>query len=481
MSAVSVPTTSVPGLAEAPLAGVGRPAGGGGWGRHLGSLLFLLPGAVFLAAIVGYPLVATIVRSLFDQAGGRFIGLGNYQEIFATNDILISLRNNVIWVIVFPFIVTFLGLVFAVLTERIRWSTAFKTVIFMPIVFSLTASALVWRAVFDLDPHIGMVNAAVQTASDLFNPPGAYPVSAAAGQSVAALASTGLRPGPGGALRSASTVAAGGVVRLGFVGISPSNLQLLGAKPAAVPASGPGTIAGVAWRDFSPSHPGTRGQVLPDEAGLPDLHLTLLRGDGSSAGSTTTAADGAFHFDNVGPGTFRVGVDASNFRSGFTGTFFLGTQSLTPTASLSKTAQAILSVPLVDMAMIMAMLWIWAGFAMVVIGAGLASLNREVLEAASIDGASGWQTFRRVTMPMLQPVLIVVFVTMVINVLKIFDIILNMPPGTSEGDASTLALAMYNYGFTGSPPNAGLASAIAVLLFILVIPAMLSNLRRIRG
>ena len=123
----------------------------------------------------------------------------------------------------------------------------------------------------------------------------------------------------------------------------------------------------------------------------------------------------------------------NNFQAGFNGIFFLGTQSLTPTSSLSPTLQAIFSLPIVDIAMIIAYLWIWAGFAMVVIGAGLAALNREVLEAAQIDGASEWQTLRRVTVPMLRPVLVVVFVTMLINVLKIFDIILNMATAVVAG------------------------------------------------
>ena len=111
---------------------------------------------------------------------------------------------------------------------------------------------------------------------------------------------------------------------------------------------------------------------------------------------------------------------------------------------MSPTLQAILSLPIVDIAMIIAYLWIWAGFAMVVIGAGLAALNREVLEAAQIDGASEWQTLRRVTVPMLRPVLVVVFVTMLINVLKIFDIILNMAAPSSQGGAATLAVDIYN-------------------------------------
>ena len=172
-------------------------------------------------------------------------------------------------------------------------------------------------------------------------------------------------------------------------------------------------------------------------------------------------------------------ITANNFQAGFNGIFFLGTQSLTPTSSLNPTLQAIFSLPIVDIAMIIAYLWIWAGFAMVVIGAGLAALNREVLEAAQIDGASEWQTLRRVTVPMLRPVLVVVFVTMLINVLKIFDIILNMPAPSSQGGAATLAVDIYNDFST--PTGEGLAAALAVVLFILVVPAMLFNLKRIRG
>lgn len=451
----------------------------GGWRGHAGSLLFLVPGAIWLLVVVVYPLFATVRNSLFDASGSNFVGLNNYKEVFSTTAILVTFRNNVIWFIVFPFFVTFLGLVFAVLTERVRWSTAFKTIIFMPIVFSATASGLVWRSIFDLDPHIGLVNATVKTVSDWVNPPGLYPVDTAAGQSIASLASTNLVPA-GGALLSATSVHRGSSVHLGFRGISPDTLQLVGARRATAASPAPGDVTGIAWRDFSPSHPASRGQIFPDEQGLPGLHLTLLRSDGSTVASTMTNANGGFRFENVGQGTFRVQVDARNFQSGFTGVFWLGTQSITPTGGLNQTAQALLSIPLVDLAMIIAYLWIWAGFAMVVIGAGLAALNREVLEAARIDGATEWQTLRRVTVPMLAPVLVVVFVTMVINVLKIFDIILNMAPGSSQGDANTLALAMYNYGFTGLG-DFGLASAIAVILFVLVVPAMLFNLRRIRG
>lgn len=457
----------------------GRPVGGGRRDQ-LGSLLFLAPAALWLLAITIYPVIVTFRNSVYDENAISYVGLNNYKVLFSTASILVTFRNNVIWVVIFPFVVTFLGLMFAVLTERIRWSTAFKTIIFMPIVFSATASALIWRTIFDLDPHVGMVNAAVQTASDWVNPPGLYPVNASAGQTVAGLASTGLSPGASGSLQSSSTAAAGDTVQLGLIGISATTLQLVGAQSAVVPPSSGGAISGLVYRDFSPSNPTVRGQVFPDEQGLPGLRLTLLRGDGTSAASITTDQHGDFRFDSVGNGSFRVQIDARNFRSGFTGIFWLGSQSVTPTSHLSQTAQALLSVPLVDLAMIVAYLWMWAGFAMVVIGAGLTSLNRELLEAGRVDGATEGQIFRRITMPLLTPVLVVVLVTMIINVLKIFDVILNMAPGASQGDASTLALLMFNDGFTGGI-HSGLASAIAVILFLLVIPAMVANLRRIRG
>lgn len=482
LRAVAVPIPDAGGAVakEDLLPTVGGGPTGGGFRSHLGSLAFLAPGAIWLLVVTVYPLLATFRNSVYDASASTYVGLHNYQEIFSTASILVTFRNNVIWFLVFPFFVTFLGLVFAVLTERIRWSTAFKTIIFVPIIFSATASGLVWRTIFDLDPHIGLINATGQTIANWINPPGFYPVNSAAGQTVAGFAATGLHAGPSGSLVSSSTVSAGGTAQLGFIGISAPTLKLVGAQPAVAPSPASGAVTGLAWRDFSPTHPTTRGTVFPDEDGLPGLHLSLLRSDGSSAGSTTTAANGSFRFDSVSGGNYTVQVDSSNFKSGFTGIFFLGGQSITPTSGLNQTAAAILSVPLVDIAMIIAYLWIWAGFAMVVIGAGLAALNREVIEAAKIDGASEWQTLRRVTVPMLAPVLVVVFVTMLINALKLFDIIINMAPGSSQGEANTLALAMYNYGFT-PPGDFGLASALAVILFVLVVPAMLFNIRRIRG
>ena len=448
--------------------------------HHLQSLVFLVPGAVLLVAIVIWPAIATVRYSFYNGTATKAVGFSNYKSLFSTADTLIAVRNNVIWVLVFPFIVTVMGLVFAVLSEHIRWSTAFKTVIFLPIVFSVTASSLVFTQIFQLDPHVGVLNAIVQTVDDYFHPPGAYPLSA--GQTAASLATSGVVGGPHGTLESSAAVRAGETVRMGLTGVSPDTLTVLGARQAHLPAPSTGAVTGLVWRDFSTSNPSNVSGVLPGEDGFPNLHLALLRSDGSSAATTTTDAFGRFVFPNVGPGPFRVQIEASNFTPGFSGTFWLGPQSLTPTGSLSQTAQALLSIPLIDISEILAYLWIWAGFTMVVVAAGLAALDREALEAAHVDGATEWQTFRRVTIPMLAPVLTVVFVTMVINVLKIFDIVVNLGIDNSQpgGQSSTLASDVYYLGFGGGV-HTGLASALAVILFVLVVPAMLFNLKRISG
>jgi alpha-glucoside transport system permease protein len=134
---------------------------------------------------------------------------------------------------------------------------------------------------------------------------------------------------------------------------------------------------------------------------------------------------------------------------------------------------------LITPAILIAYMWIWAGFAMVVIAAGLAAIPRDVLEAARTDGATEFQVFRRVTVPLLAPVLSVVFITLLINVLKVFDIVIAVAPQSVQDDANVIALAMWRTSFGGTN-DFGLGSAIAVFLFILVVPILALNIRRFR-
>ena len=464
--------TTVPVLAE-PGALTGSVAPGRPPGRRLRSdlvtALFMGPAAVLLGAIVVYPAVATVVRSFYGRNASQYVGLRNYRTLFGATTFLVAIRNNAVWVIVFPFFVTFFGLVFAVLTERIRWSTAFKAIVFMPMAISLFASGIIWRIVYETDPHRGAINAAVGTVVDAVHPPGLY-------RGVNITPTGPMHRERDGALVTDQTLAPGTVALVGLTGIAPGAVPPR-AQPAVAPSPLPGGIAGVVWRDFSPQ--GAPGVVDPGELGLPGMHVKLVGAHGTAA-TATSDARGLFAFPRLGPGDYRVALDASNFRAGFGGVEWLGTRSLTPTSHLGETGRSLLTLPLVVISEIFATLWIWSGFAMVVIGAGLAALNREVLEAARMDGASEWQTFRYVTLPLLSPVLIVVVITMIINVLKIFDIILAIAPDSSQQASNVIALEMWRVGFTGTG-DFGLSSAVAVFLFVLVVPVMLLNVRRIRG
>lgn len=464
----TAPTVAAPRVRPVPEARPGKPRRGGGLGRSAVVALFMGPAALLLGAIVVYPTVATVARSLYDDSG-NFIAAGNYKTLFGTADILVAIRNNAIWVIVFPSLVTFLGLVFAVLTERIRWSTAFKTIVFMPMAISLFATGVIWRIVYETDPNRGVINAAVGTVADIIHPPGMYalpnikPIS-------------GLTGTAEGGMVSKNAVDAGHALQLGLTGI-PLSAVPPAAQAAQAPSPVAGAVTGEVWRDFSPG--GHVGVIDPGEKGLPGMRLNLVSADGHTAATTVSGNNGAFRFDGVSGGSYHVALDAANFRQPFGGVNWLGVQSLTPVSGLGTTGQALLAIPLADLSAIVAMLWMWSGFAMVIIGAGLAALNREVLEAARMDGASELQTFRFVTFPLLRPVLIVVFITMIINVLKIFDIILSLIPDSSQQQANVIALEMYRVGFT-SFTGKGLASAIAVFLFLLVIPVIALNVRRIR-
>ncbi len=122
------------------------------------------------------------------------------------------------------------------------------------------------------------------------------------------------------------------------------------------------------------------------------------------------------------------------------------------------------------------MVWIQVGFAMVVLSAAIKAIPADVIEAAALDGATGAKLFRTVTIPMIRNTLIVVFTTILIAVLKIFDIVRT----TTGGNFNTQVLAndMYNQTFTLFDNGRG--SALAVILFIGVMPVMYYNIRQLR-
>ncbi|MEU0564309.1 ABC transporter permease subunit [Nonomuraea sp. NPDC005983] len=415
------------------------------------AIAFLLPAALLLGIWVVYPIVYSVFRSLFDASGSGFVGLGNYTTIFTDRGMLTTIRNNLIWVVVAPILVTTLGLIFAVLTERIRWSTAFKLIVFMPMAVSLMAAGVIFRLVYDEDPGKGVANAVLTTVHDTFSSSQGYPEARPReGDQSSVVADKG-------AVVTKQPAQAGQPVLIPIVGIK-QEIMPGNAQPAKSPPGG-GGLSGTVWFDFTPGGGGKNGAVDPKEKGLPGMTVEAVK-DGQVAGTATTADDGSFRFEGLPAGSYVVRLPQSNFEASYRGLTWLGPTLITP-------------------AIIGAFVWVWAGFAMVLIAAGLAAIPRDALEAARIDGATEWQVFRRITVPLLSPVLLVVFVTMIINTLKVFDLVFIIAPPSVQPQSNVIALEMWRVSFGGGN-NQGLGSALAIFLLILVLPFMIMNIRRFR-
>jgi alpha-glucoside transport system permease protein len=134
----------------------------------------------------------------------------------------------------------------------------------------------------------------------------------------------------------------------------------------------------------------------------------------------------------------------------------------------------------VNYALIVANVWASAGFAMVVLSAALKGISEEVLEAARTDGANEWDIFRRIQLPLLSLPISVVAVWLIINVIKLFDLIyIATPGGGPNGKSKVIAYTMYDETFQGG--KGGYGAAIAVIMLLMVIPIMAFNIKRFRS
>ena len=122
------------------------------------------------------------------------------------------------------------------------------------------------------------------------------------------------------------------------------------------------------------------------------------------------------------------------------------------------------------------MIWIQVGFAMVVLSAAIKAIPMDVTEAAMLDGASGWKLFSKVTVPMIRGTLVVVLTTIAIGVLKVFDIVRTM----TNGNFGTQVLANEMYAQAFVQDDKGRGSALAVVLFIAVVPLIVYNVVQLR-
>lgn len=275
--------------------------------------IFVLPALLLLLMYLVYPAIQTVILSFFNATGGEFVGLRNYEWALQDGEFLQSIGNNILWLLIVPFVSTALGLVIAVLADRVRWGTLAKSMIFMPMAISFVGASVIWKFIYDYRPEgqaqIGVLNALVTS---------------------------------------------------------------LGGQPQA-------------W-------------------------LTIP----------------------------------------FWNNIFL----------------------------MIILIWVQTGFAMVLMSAALRGVPEETLEAARIDGANEVQIFFRIMIPQIIGTILVVWTTITIVVLKVFDIVLAMTNG--QWDTEVLANLMYDWMFRGGG-DFGRGSVLATVIMIAVIPIMIWNIRRFRA
>jgi alpha-glucoside transport system permease protein len=279
------------------------------WLGRLVPWVWIAPALLFIIIFLLYPVVYTLYLSFFNFDSSRFAGLANYGRIFTDSSMLEVIKNNLLWLVLGTTATVALGLVFAVLVDRVRMEGLAKAIIFVPMAISFVGAAVIWKFVYEYSspgqPQIGLLNALITA---------------------------------------------------------------FGAQPQA-------------W---------------------------------------------------------------------------------------------LISPAIDNFALIAVYVWMWTGFCMVILSAALKGVPTEILEAARVDGASELAIFFRVIVPMISPTIAVVATTMVINLLKIFDVVYVMTGG--DFGTNVVAVAYYQQLFTFN--NFGISSALAVLLLVVIIPIMVYNIGR---
>jgi alpha-glucoside transport system permease protein len=132
--------------------------------------LWLLPALLFLFVFLVYPTIGTIVRSFYSKGNilgqhTTFIGLDNYAWFFSNGRALDALKNNVLWLVFLTLLTVGVGLILAILTDKVRYESIAKSVIFLPLAISMVAAAVIWKFMYDYQPpgtpQTGTINAVI--------------------------------------------------------------------------------------------------------------------------------------------------------------------------------------------------------------------------------------------------------------------------------------------------------------------------------
>ncbi|MGI8968048.1 MAG: carbohydrate ABC transporter permease [Chloroflexota bacterium] len=133
--------------------------------RHITTLFFLGPSLILICLMVVYPVIKTIINSLYTTTGigvnapTTFVGLDNYRSMLSDPNMHTAIANNIVWLVVVTPIVVIFGVIFAVLFDRVRYEAVAKSIVFIPMAISATASGVIWILMYADDPKVGTINA----------------------------------------------------------------------------------------------------------------------------------------------------------------------------------------------------------------------------------------------------------------------------------------------------------------------------------
>ena len=342
--------------------------------------LFLFPALLALGLYLAYPVVETLRLSLTDRdAGGAFVGLANYNQMFSEPKFWEAMRNNMLWLIIVPAASTAFGLLAAQLTDRIKWGAFAKSLIFMPMAISFVGASVIFKLIYDARPadqaQIGVLNAAWMQFE-------------------------------------------GGAGSFLFLKLLPVLMLLAFA----------GIVGYVVWLLIN----SLKGHVL----------LSALKVFGALFGAWL---------------------------------IFLSLRSIVNLFGAELPygePQQWLTIPFWNSFLLMVVLiWIQTGFAMVILSAALRGIPEETIEAAIVDGANPFEIFFKIKIPQIMGTIVVVWTTITLVVLKVFDIVFAMTNGQWE----TQVLANYMFDKLFRANDWGVGSASAIIIMLLVSPILVWN------
>ena len=133
--------------------------------------LFVAPALVLIGVLIVYPTLWTIRLSFYGGQGfsfANFVGLLNYERLFTQDAFFLNLNvfppggaviNNILWLVLYTPLVLLIGLIVAVLSDKVRYESVIKSIVFVPMGISATAAGIMWLFIYSPNPSIGLLNA----------------------------------------------------------------------------------------------------------------------------------------------------------------------------------------------------------------------------------------------------------------------------------------------------------------------------------